>query len=468
MKTRIGLAGVRAALLAGLLMLACGALAADDDATLGQRLFKGQTRFAQSPTVNAVPLPAAQCARCHGPRGEGRSEAGLDVPALRGQALLLARDAQPAFADMHAVMEAVMRGIGRGGRTLDPAMPRYTLNEVEQRAIAAHLARLQGAQRTVVPGVSADEIRIGMLAPEGGPLSAAAALARAGVQSRIDEANRRGGIFGRRILLQAVAASASMDATLAALREAQTRAPMLALTGNLFAGDAAELDMRAGQLGLPSIASIAMPYRQGTAAATDDAGGAQTYLLPSIEAQAVDAATALARGCASGPRDVVIVYEAVPGFEDLAADAASRLLQRDVQARALALTDIAALDPGAAVLLLGSARGLARIDAARVQRACTGVLAVLTGATDSADLIALPWKPAAGDARQLWRDLGAAAGGVLIEGLLRAGRDLDADALAAAVDSLRGFEAAPGFFVTFSSTRRHALGEAVLAWSRRR
>lgn len=457
----------RVAQLAGLLASLVAGIAAADDAALGQRLFKGLARFEQPPTVNAVPLPAAECARCHGARGEGRSEGGVDVPALRGQALLLARGAQPAFADMPAVLAAVTRGVGRGGRALDATMPRYAMNETERRAIAAYLSQLQGAQTTAGTGVSADEIRIGMIAPASGPLSAAAALAREGMRARIEQANRQGGVYGRRIVLEMISAATSSEATLAAVREAHARAPMLALVGNLFAGDAAALSARAAQLGLPSVASIAMPYLQGNAGASD--GGVRaTYLLPSIETQAVDAASALAHDCPAAAGNVAIVYDAAPGFEEIAASAASRLLQRGVDARAVARAERAGIEARAAVLVLGATQGFEHAESAGGPRACTGALAVLAGATHTVDLVALPWKPAAGDAQQLWRDLGAAAGGVLVEGLLRAGRDLDADALVAAVDSLRGFEAAPGFPVTFSSTRRHALGEAVLAWSRRR
>lgn len=458
---------LRVALLAGLLGSLAAGIAAADDAEAGQRLFKGQVRFAQVPTVNDVPLPAGECARCHGARGEGRSEGGVNVPALRGQALLIARGVQPAFADMSAVLDAVMHGVGRDGRALDAAMPRYALNETEQRAIAAYLGRLQSTRSTMAPGVSADEIRVGMIAPDSGPLAAAGVLARTALQARIDDANRRGGIFGRRIVLETVTAAASIDGTLAAVSETQARTPMLALVGNLFVGDAADLSARAAQLGLPSVASIAMSYLQGNAIA-NEGGMPATYLLPSIETQAADAAAALARDCPVAPGSVAIVYDAAPGFEDVAASAASRLLQRGVAARALASTDIAALEPRAAVLMLGGTDALTRLEAAGAPRACTGALAVLAGASNSVDLVALPWQPTAGDAQRLWRDLGAAAGGVLVEGLLRAGRDLDADVLVAAVDSLRGFEATPGFVVTFSSTRRHALGEAVLAWSRRR
>ncbi len=49
------------------------------------------------------------------------------------------------------------------------------------------------------PGVSADEIRIGVVYPEHGLIGAALGAARSGIEARIQQANAKGGVDGRRI-----------------------------------------------------------------------------------------------------------------------------------------------------------------------------------------------------------------------------------------------------------------------------
>ncbi|WP_284678471.1 ABC transporter substrate-binding protein [Frankia sp. AgKG'84/4] len=53
-----------------------------------------------------------------------------------------------------------------------------------------------------VPGVTSQEVKVGVIVPDTGPLSAAFSSTRAAIQARISAANAAGGINGRRVVLE--------------------------------------------------------------------------------------------------------------------------------------------------------------------------------------------------------------------------------------------------------------------------
>ena len=78
-------------------------------------------------SATEVPAGLMSCAGCHGPRGEGKIEAGVAIPAIQG-----------AFSETE-LRRAVVDGIGKDGRTLHPSMPSYPLLDKEISDLAAHL-----------------------------------------------------------------------------------------------------------------------------------------------------------------------------------------------------------------------------------------------------------------------------------------------------------------------------------------
>ncbi|MCX8100024.1 MAG: hypothetical protein N3D77_02160 [Geminicoccaceae bacterium] len=100
---------------------------------------------------------AVACARCHGAEAEGGGgEGGVRAPPL------LRRGTRPSGLDAAALARALEGGIGRDGRRLHPAMPRY---ELEPAALAALLAELDRLGQRSVEGVSPRRLRFATVWP---------------------------------------------------------------------------------------------------------------------------------------------------------------------------------------------------------------------------------------------------------------------------------------------------------------
>src|SRR5690606_37579636 len=91
------------------------------------------------------------CARCHGARGEGSTEAGVAAPPLGPRSPIVRTGAS-------ALARALVEGAGSRG-TLHPAMPRFDLGRNDLADLLAYLRRID---RAAEPGVGARAIRIGI------------------------------------------------------------------------------------------------------------------------------------------------------------------------------------------------------------------------------------------------------------------------------------------------------------------
>lgn len=136
------------------------------DTERGRALYEG--RVAMS-TVGASPMPAA-CAACHRPSGMGNFEGGLAVPPIAGPMLFepLDRDTarffpasarwrvRPAY-DEASLGRLLRSGESPDGVTLQPAMPRYRIDDADLADLSAYLRTMsQGTP----PGLDADTVRV--------------------------------------------------------------------------------------------------------------------------------------------------------------------------------------------------------------------------------------------------------------------------------------------------------------------
>jgi hypothetical protein len=138
-----------------------------------------------------LPATALPCAGCHGGEGAGgRAEAGVRPPPIGWSVLSRATPERPAYDEARLLL-AVAQGIAAGGRTLDPAMPRYALTLEDGQSLVAWLRALDARQ---APGVTEDKVRLGLLLPPGPRGEAFAAAFAAAL-----EAAAPLGVFGRRI-----------------------------------------------------------------------------------------------------------------------------------------------------------------------------------------------------------------------------------------------------------------------------
>jgi ABC-type branched-subunit amino acid transport system substrate-binding protein len=160
----------------------------------------------------AAPATALPCAGCHGPDGLGRPEGGV-VPSnitwghlTKPYGTLSAfGQRRPAYAT-DTLARAIRAGIDSAGNPLDVSMPRYRMRAEDLEDLLAYLKRLE---TYLDPGLSDERIILGTILPGPGPLHSVGQAMRAVVEGYLDDLNARGGIYGRKLELDAREAKGS-------------------------------------------------------------------------------------------------------------------------------------------------------------------------------------------------------------------------------------------------------------------
>ena len=168
------------------------------------------------------------CARCHGSDGNGNREGGLTAPALLWSALDQARPASTGLLPRSAynettLLRALRQGLDADGRPLSSAMPRFTLTPRDEADLLSYLRGL-GSAANRDPGIADDEIVLGGVLPLSGPLAETGRAADAAIRACIEQGNRNGGVFGRRIAWQVFDGSKLAASEIAQRLEARTLA----------------------------------------------------------------------------------------------------------------------------------------------------------------------------------------------------------------------------------------------------
>jgi ABC-type branched-subunit amino acid transport system substrate-binding protein len=160
----------------------------------------------------AAPATALPCAGCHGPDGLGRPEGGV-VPSnitwghlTKPYGTLSAfGQRRPAYA-ADTLARAIRVGIDSAGKHLDVSMPRYRMRSEDLEDLLAYLKRLE---TYLDPGLSDERVILGTILPGPGPLHSLGQAMRAVVEGYLDDINTRGGIYGRKLELDAREAEGS-------------------------------------------------------------------------------------------------------------------------------------------------------------------------------------------------------------------------------------------------------------------
>jgi ABC-type branched-subunit amino acid transport system substrate-binding protein len=242
--------GGRLALAAGLLGLCLGPL--NPAAALDPAQSRGKQIYLQgiSPdgsTINAIvgdeevtlPASAVPCAGCHGYDGLGREEGGILPPDIRWSQLTKTYGhvhdkgrRHPAF-DQASFARLLRAGLDPADNRLDRAMPLYQMSEEDMADLVAYLEHLE---RDRDPGIEEDRIQVGSLLPLRGPSGRLGQAMAQVMHAHFQDVNARGGVYGRRIELLTVDYGASPEATLENLRGAFRSEGIFALVGAYTVG----------------------------------------------------------------------------------------------------------------------------------------------------------------------------------------------------------------------------------------
>lgn len=175
----------------------------------GRRIYReGKGRkpifaFLEEPGLRA-PGAGFPCIGCHLAGGAGQLEGGVQSADITW--FHMTKDfsgkrpsgrTHPAY-DEESLATAIQGGLDPAGNELDPAHPRY---EMEREDLEDLVAYVKIMDREPVPGVTDNEVRVGILLPEKGPLADAGRAVRSLLTGYFAEGNARGGLYNRSIVL---------------------------------------------------------------------------------------------------------------------------------------------------------------------------------------------------------------------------------------------------------------------------
>lgn len=181
-----------------------------------------------------VPASTFACATCHGLKGEGTNEGGLQAPSLVWSALAapgtsaLTRQERAAYTEA-ALVRALRAGLDSSRGRLHPGMPRYRMSDEQAANLVAYLKKLG---REVEPGVSETTIKVGAALPLSGALAQVGGDLKATLAAAFAEANERGDTYGRRFELVVEDSRGDIAGTRAAHRKLIEQGDVFALAGS--------------------------------------------------------------------------------------------------------------------------------------------------------------------------------------------------------------------------------------------
>ena len=169
-----------------------------------------------------VPASSFSCANCHGRRGEGTREGGLQPPPIDWETLTrpytspLTRRPRPAY-DETTLMRAITSSLNPAGGRLHPAMPHYKMTSAQMADLIAYLKQV-GRESDNEIGVTDEAIKVGAVLPLSGSLARIGEDIKSVLVASFADINRQGGIYGRRFELLVEDSAGTSAQTLEATR----------------------------------------------------------------------------------------------------------------------------------------------------------------------------------------------------------------------------------------------------------
>jgi ABC-type branched-subunit amino acid transport system substrate-binding protein len=192
-------------------------------------------------TALEVPASSFSCANCHGLRGEGTREGGLEPPPINWETLTqphtsaLTRRERGAYNEA-TLARALTDALDPAGGHLHPAMPNYRMTREQMTDLIAYLKQL-GNESDTEPGVNDEAIRLGAVLPLSGPLAQVGQDVKAILAASFAEINAQGGIYGRRCELVVEDSRGDPAQTLEATRRLIEQGDVFAMLGNFEPGE---------------------------------------------------------------------------------------------------------------------------------------------------------------------------------------------------------------------------------------
>jgi ABC-type branched-subunit amino acid transport system substrate-binding protein len=201
------------------------------------------------------------CENCHGEDGLGRAEGGIEPTDISWEALTKpygSRTAdgrrRPPYTE-ETVRRAITLGFDSGGATLGPGMPRYQLSRDDLDDLVSHIKKLGTVPD---PGIAEDTLWVGtIVAPRSStsPLSTSDPV-RDALTSYFDRINEQGGVYGRRLKLRSIEATARPEDRARAFRALLEGEPIFAVVSPFALGMEGELEREAESHKIPVLGPL--------------------------------------------------------------------------------------------------------------------------------------------------------------------------------------------------------------------
>ena len=212
-----------------------------------------------------VPASSFSCANCHGLRGEGTQEGGLQPPPINWDTLTrphtsaLTRRERSAYNES-TLARAITHALDSTGVRLHPAMPSYRMTREQLADLIAYIKQL-GKESDTEPGINDDTIRIGAVLPLSGPLAQVGEDVKVTLAASFAEMNAQGGIYGRRFELVVEDSRGDPAQTLEATRRLAEQSDVFALLGSLEPGDNTALSQLIKSKEVPLVGPLTLSPR---------------------------------------------------------------------------------------------------------------------------------------------------------------------------------------------------------------
>lgn len=175
----------------------------------GQGAARPITAFFGSDDAGEISASVVPCASCHGPDGRGVPEGTVAPSDVRWSVLT-----KPFFSsdggrrrpryDAGLLARAVREAVDAAGTPLFAVMPHYRIDDRDLDDLVAFLRRLGNEPQ---PGLDDAAIVVGTVVPLTGPRAPAGEAVRSVISGYFDDINAEGGLFGRRLKVEAIDAA---------------------------------------------------------------------------------------------------------------------------------------------------------------------------------------------------------------------------------------------------------------------
>ncbi|HEX3094286.1 MAG TPA: ABC transporter substrate-binding protein, partial [Candidatus Angelobacter sp.] len=203
-----------------------------------------------------VPAALMPCASCHGADGKGRTEGGIVPSDVTWNTLTRTRETDKALErrrkayDLNSLRKVLREGVDPEGNELGITMPRYQISDGDMNSLLAYLEQL-GIKND--PGVTATGIRVATVVPANGPLAESGANIVDLLRAYFAELNLQGGVYGRKIELEAIEARDSPAQPVEDIQTFIQHREVFGLVGLMVPGTESRLSDSLEQSGVPAI-----------------------------------------------------------------------------------------------------------------------------------------------------------------------------------------------------------------------